>query len=101
MHRKRCLDERLRDEHILNTMSAAHTACSHRPLSNSLPTEYERDRVYEMYFLKGRDYVHALLSTSTFVLIMVGVRVQQLRRVSESELQLCSFVRQGQDPQLI
>ncbi|KAF5842839.1 hypothetical protein DUNSADRAFT_4723 [Dunaliella salina] len=41
------------------------------PLSNGLPTEYERDKVYENYFLKGRDYAHALVSTTTFVLIMI------------------------------
>ena len=27
--------------------------------------------MYETYYLKGRDYVHALLSTSTFILVMV------------------------------
>lgn len=39
------------------------------PQCFSLPTEYDKDRVYEFYYLKIRDYVHALVSTLAFLLI--------------------------------
>ena len=39
------------------------------PLCFSLPTEEDKDRVYDFYFLKVRDYVHGLLSTLCFILI--------------------------------
>ncbi|PNH08555.1 hypothetical protein TSOC_004880 [Tetrabaena socialis] len=41
------------------------------PLCFSLPTDDDKDKVYDMYFLKIRDYVHATLSTAAFVLIML------------------------------
>ncbi|GIL61898.1 hypothetical protein Vafri_16273 [Volvox africanus] len=41
------------------------------PLCFSLPTEEDKDRVYEHYYAKGRDFVHAIVSTAAFVLIML------------------------------
>ncbi|EFJ44696.1 hypothetical protein VOLCADRAFT_95012 [Volvox carteri f. nagariensis] len=41
------------------------------PLCFSLPTEEDKDRVYEYYYAKGRDFVHAVLSTAAFVLIIL------------------------------
>ena len=41
------------------------------PLCFSLPTDYDKDRVYEFYYLKIRDYAHALVSVLTFLLIII------------------------------
>ncbi|KAL6764035.1 hypothetical protein V8C86DRAFT_3129160 [Haematococcus lacustris] len=41
------------------------------PLCFSLPTDHDKDRVYEFYYLRIRDYVHAVLSTATFLLIVI------------------------------
>ncbi|GFR47316.1 hypothetical protein Agub_g9004 [Astrephomene gubernaculifera] len=41
------------------------------PLCFSLPTGEDKDRMYDHYYLKVRDYVHALLSTAAFVLIVL------------------------------
>ncbi|GLC33325.1 hypothetical protein PLESTB_000345600 [Pleodorina starrii] len=41
------------------------------PLCFSLPTEEDKDRVYDNFYAKGRDFVHATLSTAAFVLIML------------------------------
>jgi hypothetical protein len=41
------------------------------PLCFSLPTDWDKDRVYEWYYLRVRDYVHALCSMLTFLLISI------------------------------
>ncbi|KAG2490176.1 hypothetical protein HYH03_011305 [Edaphochlamys debaryana] len=41
------------------------------PLCFSLPTDEDKDRVYDYYYLKIRDYVHAVLATAAFLLIML------------------------------
>ncbi|KAG2441176.1 hypothetical protein HXX76_004028 [Chlamydomonas incerta] len=41
------------------------------PLCFSLPSDEDKDRVYDWFYLKIRDYVHAVLSTTAFVLIML------------------------------
>lgn len=41
------------------------------PLCFSLPTDYDKDRVYEFYYLKIRDYVHAFASLLTFLLVII------------------------------
>ncbi|KXZ47852.1 hypothetical protein GPECTOR_32g464 [Gonium pectorale] len=41
------------------------------PLCFSLPTDEDKDRVYDFFYLKVRDYIHAILSTAAFVLIML------------------------------
>lgn len=41
------------------------------PMCFSLPTDEDKDRVYDYYYLKVRDYVHGILATSAFVLIMI------------------------------
>jgi hypothetical protein len=43
------------------------------PVCFSLPTDQDKDRVYEFYYLKTRDYVHAFLSMSTFLLIVIFI----------------------------
>uniref|UniRef100_A0A7S0RXL8 Uncharacterized protein n=1 Tax=Chlamydomonas leiostraca TaxID=1034604 RepID=A0A7S0RXL8_9CHLO len=41
------------------------------PLCFSLPSDYDKDRVYEFYYLKIRDYIHAFISMLTFLLIII------------------------------
>ncbi len=41
------------------------------PLCFSLPTDYDKDRVYEYYYLRYRDYFHAFASMLAFLLIII------------------------------
>lgn len=41
------------------------------PLCFSLPSDEDKDRVYDHFYLKIRDYVHATLATAAFILIML------------------------------
>lgn len=39
------------------------------PVCGGLPSDYDKDRLYERFHLKLRDYVHAFVSTTAFVII--------------------------------
>lgn len=40
------------------------------PVCFSLPTDFDKDRVYDHYYLKIRDYMHAMISTLAFLLVI-------------------------------
>eukprot|EP00798_Chlamydomonas_sp_ICE-L_P014026 gene14026-19963_t len=43
------------------------------PVCYTLPTIEDKDRVYDSYYLKVRDYIHAFISTTVFVLIALFI----------------------------
>ncbi|KAG1674463.1 hypothetical protein FOA52_003068 [Chlamydomonas sp. UWO 241] len=45
----------------------------HGPVCFSLPTDFDKDRVYDHFYLKIRDYIRALLAMVTFLLIVIFI----------------------------
>mmetsp|Transcript_40215 Transcript_40215/g.89249 ORF Transcript_40215/g.89249 Transcript_40215/m.89249 type:complete len:296 (+) Transcript_40215:396-1283(+) len=43
------------------------------PVCFSLPTDYDKDKVYEHFYLKIRDYMHALFALAAFLLIVLFI----------------------------
>lgn len=41
------------------------------PVCFSLPSPYDKDRVYDYFYLKNRDYVHALVCVTTFICMVI------------------------------
>lgn len=41
------------------------------PVCPSLPSDLDKDRVYECFYLKLRDYAHAFISMATFLLVII------------------------------
>lgn len=58
------------------------------PICFSLPTDYDKDRVYEFFYLKTRDYVHAFISMATFLLIVIFI----------NPIAICLFPAPSGDP---
>lgn len=58
------------------------------PICFSLPSDYDKDRVYEFFYLKTRDYVHAFLSMAAFLLIVIFI----------NPISICLFPASSSDP---